>query len=66
MGLHIGLPTPPFAADIFGPDAIIMKGINGSNWRLKDYEARGGYSALKKIIADKIAKHKINYIAASN
>ena len=59
MGLHIGLPTPPFAADIFGPDAIIMKGINGSNWRLKDYEARGGYSALKKIIAENIPPEQV-------
>ena len=59
MGLHIGLPTPPFAADIFGPDAIIMKGINGSNWGLKDYEARGGYSALKKIIAENIPPEQV-------
>ncbi len=26
-----------------------MKGLDGSNWHLKDYEARGGYAALKKI-----------------
>jgi NADH-quinone oxidoreductase subunit F len=25
-------------------------GSNGSNWRLADYVARGGYSALKKIL----------------
>ena len=29
----------------------IYAGLNGSNWRLKDYEARGGYQALKKILA---------------
>ena len=23
----------------------IYAGLNGSNWRLKDYEARGGYQA---------------------
>ena len=34
----------------YGPDAIIMKGLDGANWRLKDYEARGGYQALKKIV----------------
>ena len=38
----------------YGPDAILMTGLDGDNWRLKDYEARDGYAALKKIIADKI------------
>ncbi|MDI9334455.1 MAG: NADH-quinone oxidoreductase subunit NuoF [Cytophagales bacterium] len=28
----------------------IMADLNGSNWSLKDYEARGGYAALKKIL----------------
>lgn len=28
----------------------IYAGINGSNWSLKDYEARGGYQALRKIL----------------
>jgi NADH-quinone oxidoreductase subunit F len=37
---------PPFDPAVYGPDAIILKGINGANWRLKDYEARGGYQAL--------------------
>ncbi|MDH4152123.1 MAG: NADH-quinone oxidoreductase subunit NuoF, partial [Betaproteobacteria bacterium] len=55
----MGLPTPPFAGDIFGPDAVIMKGVNGLNWRLKDYEARGGYAALKKILAEKIPPEQI-------
>ena len=55
----MGLPIPPFVGDIFGPDAVIMKGINGTNWRLKDYEARGGYSALKKIIAEKIPPEQV-------
>ena len=27
----------------------IYKDLDGSNWRLKDYEARDGYKALKKI-----------------
>ena len=31
--------------------AQIYAGLNGSNWRLKDYEARGGYQALRKILA---------------
>ncbi|MDR0458675.1 MAG: NADH-quinone oxidoreductase subunit F, partial [Burkholderiaceae bacterium] len=28
----------------------IYAGLDGQNWRLKDYEARGGYQALKKIL----------------
>jgi len=55
----MGLPIPPFTGDIFGPDALIMKGVNGSNWRLKDYEARGGYSALKKILGEKMPPENI-------
>ena len=37
------------------PTPLILdrRGLDGRNWRLKDYEARGGYSALKKIIARK-------------
>lgn len=28
----------------------IMADLNGTNWSLKDYEARGGYQALRKIL----------------
>jgi len=28
----------------------IYAGLNGSNWQLKDYEARGGYQALRKVL----------------
>ncbi|HEX4234620.1 MAG TPA: hypothetical protein VH041_09940, partial [Caldimonas sp.] len=28
----------------------IYAGLDGSNWRLKDFEARGGYRAWKKIL----------------
>ncbi|GAP35579.1 NADH-quinone oxidoreductase subunit NuoF [Piscinibacter sakaiensis] len=28
----------------------IYAGLDGSNWRLKDYEARGGYQALRRIL----------------
>ena len=31
--------------------AQIYDGLDGKNWRLKDYEARGGYQALRKILA---------------
>ena len=34
----------------------IMADLNGSNWRLKDYESRGGYAALRKILAQGEAK----------
>ena len=28
----------------------IYAGLNGNNWGLKDYEARGGYQALRKML----------------
>ena len=31
--------------------AQIMADLDGKNWRLKDYEARGGYQAIRKILA---------------
>src|SRR5690349_20723910 len=37
----------------YGPDALILKGLDGDNWRLDDYVKRGGYSALKKLLAEK-------------
>ncbi|NDP43320.1 MAG: NADH-quinone oxidoreductase subunit F, partial [Aromatoleum sp.] len=37
----------------YGPDAIIMTGLTGSNWRLDDYVRRGGYAALKKILGER-------------
>ena len=50
---------PPFDPGIYGPDAILMKGITGLNWRIKDYEARGGYAALRKILAEKTAPEAV-------
>ena len=38
----------------YGPDAIVLKGLDGDNWRLADYVKRGGYSALKKVLAEKM------------
>jgi NADH-quinone oxidoreductase subunit F len=43
----------------YGPDAILMKGLDGANWRLKDYESRGGYEALKKLLRDKVAPDQV-------
>ena len=43
----------------YGPDAVILAGLDGNNWRLKDYEARGGYKALRKIVEDKIPQDAI-------
>ena len=37
----------------FGPDAVLMAGLDGRNWKLDDYVKRGGYEALKKILAEK-------------
>ena len=50
---------PPFDPGIYGPEAILMKGITGLNWRLKDYEARGGYAALRKILAEKTPQEAV-------
>jgi NADH-quinone oxidoreductase subunit F len=52
-------PLPPFATDIYGPDAVLLKGLTGLNWRLKDYESRGGYEALKKILREKITPEQV-------
>ncbi len=43
----------------YGPDAVLMAGLTGTNWRLPDYVARGGYDALKKILAEKIPPEQI-------
>src|SRR5688572_7297914 len=43
----------------YGRDAILMKGLDGTNWRLKDYEARDGYAALRKVLSEKIAPDQI-------
>jgi len=39
----------------YGPDAILMAGLDGANWRLQDYEKREGYAALRRIVAGKMA-----------
>jgi NADH-quinone oxidoreductase subunit F len=39
----------------YGPDAVIMKGLDGANWGLEAYQDRGGYKALRKIVDDKLA-----------
>lgn len=44
----------------------ILAGLNGDNWHLKDYEQRGGYEALKKILRDGITQEQvINDVKAS-
>ena len=43
----------------YGPDAVIMKGLDGKNWGLKDYEARGGYAALRRLVTEKIAPETV-------
>jgi NADH-quinone oxidoreductase subunit F len=43
----------------YGPDAILMQGLDGRNWRLADYEARDGYAALKKLLADKVPPENV-------
>ena len=43
----------------YGPDAILMAGLDGANWRLADYERRGGYGALKKLLREKITPDQV-------
>jgi NADH-quinone oxidoreductase subunit F len=43
----------------YGPDALILAGLDGNNWRLDDYVKRGGYSALKKILAAKMTPEDV-------
>jgi NADH-quinone oxidoreductase subunit F len=38
---------------------LILAGLNGDNWRLKDYESRGGYQQLRRLIHDKVAPEAI-------
>ena len=33
---------------------VILAGLTGDNWRLRDYEERGGYAALRKILTERI------------
>ena len=38
---------------------LILAGLDGRNWRLADYEKRGGYEALKKILAAGIKPEEV-------
>ncbi len=52
-------PLPPFPPDIYGPEAVLMKDLTGLNWGLKDYEARDGYKALRKVLEEKITPEQV-------
>ncbi len=43
----------------YGSDAIILAGLDGNNWHLDDYVKRGGYAALKKILAERTPPENI-------
>lgn len=38
---------------------LILAGLNGDNWRLKDYVARGGYAQLKRILTEGITPEAV-------
>ena len=38
---------------------MILAGLDGANWRLKDYEARDGYKALRRILTERIAPEAV-------
>lgn len=37
----------------------ILAGLNGNNWSLQDYEARGGYQALRKILTEGLTQDQV-------
>ena len=43
----------------YGPEAMLMAGLDGTNWRLADYEKRGGYGALKKLLGEKTPPEQV-------
>ncbi len=43
----------------------IYAGLDGSNWRLKDYVARGGYTALKKVVTEMTPEQVIAEVKSS-
>src|SRR5438046_1968015 len=45
----------------YGPDAIILAGLDGEHWRLPDYVGRGGYSALKNILGSDFSFELYNH-----
>ena len=52
-------PVLPFSPEIYGPDAVLMKGLNGLNWRLQDYHQRDGYEALRKVLTQGITPDQV-------
>src|SRR5476651_2304940 len=40
-------------------DPVILAGLDGKNWHLEDYVKRGGYSALRRILEEKITPEQI-------
>ncbi|HEU4375761.1 MAG TPA: NADH-quinone oxidoreductase subunit F, partial [Telluria sp.] len=38
---------------------VILKDLDGANWHLNDYVKRGGYSALRRILEEKITPEQI-------
>ena len=50
----MSIKSTPFAADVYGPNALILAGLDGENWRLKDYESRSGYKAVKNVLGNRV------------
>lgn len=38
---------------------LILAGLDGENWHLKDYVARGGYAQLRRILEEKISPEQV-------
>ncbi len=52
-------PALPFSPGIYGPDAVLMQGLDGLNWRLEDYRQRRGYEALRKVLTERITPEQV-------
>jgi NADH-quinone oxidoreductase subunit F len=55
----VNAPSLPFSPEAYGPDAVLLKGLNGLNWRLDDYRTRGGYEALRKVLTEKMTPEQV-------
>ena len=55
------MPTSvvPFAPGAYGPDALIMKDVTGANWHIGDYESRGGYQALRRMLTQPMSPEDV-------
>ena len=54
-------PALPISVGLHGRHISpqIMAGVDGENWHLQDYVARGGYEALRKILTSGMTQEEV-------